>query len=443
MRHIALLLSLVLSPLVATADPTLEWVSAGGGTKNDKTRAICFDRTGSVFLAGEMTGDGKFADIEVKSLGDMDFVLAKLDANGRFQWVRTLGGSKTDRGYGVATDAAGNAYVTGHFQSTDAVVNGAQLPNAGDYDVFVARYDPDGKLLWIRTAGGAGYDYGHGIAVDSAGDVVVSGAVVGPAQFGETAAAVEGRAVFCAKYSPDGNLKWVKTTGGKASGSGHGVAVDGSNNIYVGGSLSGTGTFGSQTVTGTGAFAAKLSPEGEVQWVAQTEGGGAHEITADAQGRVWLAGMFKGKAKIGTAEYSSTGDKDNDGFIVHLTNNGAFAWSRVISSPGVDYCLGVTTDGNGTAYVCGEFTGEAQFAGQNLASRGATDVQIGALDESGRLLWLTQVGGAKGDNAFTMAYHPSGHILLGGACIGPAAFGDKEVTATAGPDMYGAKVRVK
>lgn len=54
----------------------------------------------------------------------MDMCLTKLDAAGKPLWVSGFGGSKTDRAYGVITDATGNAYVTGHFESTDAMANG-------------------------------------------------------------------------------------------------------------------------------------------------------------------------------------------------------------------------------------------------------------------------------------------------------------------------------
>ena len=113
------------------ATPSFEWVAAGGGEKSDKTRAVTFDREGNVFLAGETTGDGVFGDLKRTGLGSTDFFLAKVSKEGRFLWVRSLGGSLIDRGYGVVTDATGNAYVTGHFQSTDAQANGQPLPNSG------------------------------------------------------------------------------------------------------------------------------------------------------------------------------------------------------------------------------------------------------------------------------------------------------------------------
>src|SRR4051812_33350255 len=104
--------SLVAAP--PDAPPEFAWASAAGGAKNDKTRCVTTDRAGNVFLAGEVTDEVKFGDTTLKSAGGMDFFVAKLDRDGRFLWAQLGGGGQIDRGYAVATDAAGNCYVTGH-----------------------------------------------------------------------------------------------------------------------------------------------------------------------------------------------------------------------------------------------------------------------------------------------------------------------------------------
>jgi len=438
--------------LVATsiqaATPTFEWVAAGGGAKSDKTRAVTFDREGNVFMAGETTDDGTFGDLKRTGLGGSDFFLTKVSKEGRFLWVRSLGGSLVDRGYGVATDAAGNAYVTGHYQSTDAQANGQTLPNAGDYDVFVAEYDPAGTLRWIRTAGGKGYDYGHGIVVDSKGDIVITGAVAGEAKFGDVTvnAGSTTRPIFCAKYDAEGALKWVRTTAGKFSGSGHGLGVDGTDHIYIGGSGSGTGSLGTvvlESKTSAG-IVLKLTPDGEGVWAATLPGApsaGFHEITVDTAGRTWCAGMFKGELNGGPIK--TTGDKDSDGVLAHFSPEGKLVWSHVIQGPATDYCLGVTTDHTGRCFVTGEFSATATFADQTLTSQGATDIYTAAFNAKGSLEWLIQTGGIKGDNAYCMAWHPSGRLIFSGACVAPVTFGGQTMSSPGGAEAYGVVLRLK
>lgn len=446
MRPLCLLLLLATS--LHAAIPTFEWVAAGGGAKSDKTRAVTFDREGNVFLAGEATDEGTFGDVMRPGYGGMDFFLAKVSPAGKFLWVRSLGGSLVDRGYGVATDSAGNAYVTGHYQSTDAQANGQTLPNAGDYDVFIAKYDTQGTLLWIKTAGGKGYDYGHGIAVDSKGDIIITGAVAGEAKFGDVTvnAGSTTRPIFCAKYDASGNLKWVKTTGGKFSGSGHGVGVDAKDAIYIGGSGGGEGTLDGVALQSKAqaGIVLKLTPEGTGVWAATMPGVpscGFHEIAVDTAGRTWCAGMFKG-ALNGT-EVHTTSDKDNDGVLAHYNPDGKLVWSHVIQGPGVDYCLGVATDNTGRSFVTGEFSDTATFAGQTLKSQGATDIYTAAFDEKGGLEWMVQTGGTKGDNAYCMAWHPSGKLIFSGASVAPATFGRQTLTSPGGAEAYGAVLLLK
>lgn len=440
-------LALFVSSIQAAA-PSFEWVAAGGGAKNDKTRAVTFDREGNVFLAGETTDDGTFGDLKRTGLGGMDFFVAKVSKEGSFLWVRSLGGSLVDRGYGVATDAAGNAYVTGHYQSTDAQALSQTLPNAGDYDIFVAKYDPAGTLQWLRTAGGKGYDYGHGIVVDGKGDIIVTGAVAGEAKFGDVTvnAASTTRPIFCAKYDAAGALKWVKTTGGKFSGSGHGVGVDAKDSIYIGGSGGGVGSMGAVDIdvsTGSAGVVLKLTPEGEGVWAALTLGAGFHEIAVDSAGRTWAAGMFKGSITLSSGPVQTTGAKDNDGVLAHFSAEGKLVWSHTIQGPATDYCLGVATDNTGRCFVTGEFSETATFAGQTLKSQGATDIYTAALDEKGGVEWLLPSGGIKGDNAYTMAWHPSGRLIISGACAAPATFGSQTMNSPGGAEAYGAVLRLK
>ena len=445
MRSLCLVL---LATALHAAPPTFEWVAAGGGAKSDKTRAVTFDREGNVFLAGETTDDGTFGDLKRTALGGTDFFLTKVSPEGKFLWVRSLGGSLVDRGYGVATDSSGNAYVTGHYQSTDAQANGQTLPNAGDYDVFIAKYDTLGALIWLKTAGGKGYDYGHGIAVDSKGDIVVTGAIAGEAKFGDITVNTGSttRPIFCAKYDSNGKLKWVKATGGKFSGSGHGICVDANDCIYVGGSGGGTGAMDGVPLEAKSqaGVVLKLTSEGTAVWAATLPGVpscGFHEITVDTAGRTWCAGMFKGA--LNSTSVHTTGDKDNDGVLAHYSPEGKLVWSHVLQGPATDYCLGVATDNTGRCFVTGEFSDTATFAGQTLKSQGATDIFSAAFDATGGLEWLVQSGGIKGDNAYCIAWHPSGRVIISGSCVAPATFGGQTMVSPGGSEAYGAILRLK
>ena len=375
-----------------------------------------------------------FGDQQHKTAGQMDMCLTKLDAAGKPLWVSGFGGSKTDRAYGVITDAAGNAYVTGHFESTDAMANGEKLPNAGNFDAFTAKFAPDGKLLWVRVKGGEGSDYGHGIAIDSKGHVVITGAIGG--QF------------FCTKYDAEGREIWHRTPSGKVSGSGHGIAIDGKDHIYLGGSASGSGAFGKIAIESktSAALVLKLTPEGEGEWVNLIPGTTSaiyHEIACDSQGRVWGAGMFKGSVSVAGQTFQGGTEKDYDGLIVHLDGAGQVQWAKHMHGPGTDYCLGVTTDDHGTAFVCGDFNQDTVLAGHALATRGSGDIFLAAFDVKGGLLWVQQAGGKLNDSAYPITFRAPDELIIAGALSTPATFGTHEVTKSGSSDLYAAKWKLK
>ncbi len=420
-----------------------EWVFTGGGASHDKTRAVACDQAGNVFLASECDGDTGFGGITRTGAGGLDMVLVKLDASGQVAWVSGLGGTKTDRAYGADTDESGNIYVTGHFESADLRVDGATLPNAGGYDVFTAKFSPEGQVLWVQTAGGPGYDYGHGLVVDGEGDVIITGAVQAEAAFGSEKVAGNGSSIFCAKYGTDGGLKWLRSSFG-VSGSGHGIDVDAAGNLYLGGNVSGKGAFGAVALEAPGqaALALKLDATGNAVWASVTPGTpGAlyHEITCDATGRVWCAGMFKGRVNVAGESFASSGEKDNDGLIVHLDPAGTVRWARHLHGPGTDYCLGVATDEAGHAYVCGDFNTDSALAGTAISTRGSGDIFLAGFDEAGELQWVQTCGGVKNDNAYPLIFRAPNELIHAGACTAPADFGGRGVAVSGGSDLYAAK----
>src|ERR1039457_599709 len=110
--------------------------------------------------------------------GQYDAFVAKFNPTGSALVYSTyLGGSGFDVGYGIAVDSADNAYVTGLTQSTDfPTMNPLQRVNGGGYDAFVAKINPTGSdLVYSTYLGGNSFDRGYSIALDSAGNAYVTG----------------------------------------------------------------------------------------------------------------------------------------------------------------------------------------------------------------------------------------------------------------------------
>ncbi|MCX6565714.1 MAG: SBBP repeat-containing protein [Candidatus Aminicenantes bacterium] len=112
---------------------------------------------------GTLVEDIRIRDRNVQNSGAINPFLS---------WSTFLGGAKYDYPSGIALDPAGNIYVVGDSQ----VSWGSPIrPFAGDHEAFVAKLNADGDLQWSTFLGGAGFDMGNGLAVDSSGNVYVAG----------------------------------------------------------------------------------------------------------------------------------------------------------------------------------------------------------------------------------------------------------------------------
>jgi Beta-propeller repeat len=181
----------------------------------------------------------------------------------------------------MAVDSAGNCYVHGTFTRV-ALFGTNQLTSAGSNDVFVAKYDNTGALLWINQAGGPGNedDYNPAIAIDSNGNCYIGGGYLLNATFGnETLTNAGDHDIFVAKYDSNGVFRYVQRAGGTNYDYCRGVGVDRNGNCYLTGSFSGTAGFGTLSLTSSGdndMFLAKLAafnPGNELNLVPANENG--------------------------------------------------------------------------------------------------------------------------------------------------------------------------
>ncbi|MBI4704120.1 MAG: SBBP repeat-containing protein, partial [Deltaproteobacteria bacterium] len=190
-------------------------------------------------------------------------------AVGSHLWSKRFGDTSDQDGNSVAVDGAGNALVTGYFWNT-VDFGGGLLASAGSYDIFVAKFDPQGKHLWSKRFGEADHQYVNYIAADSSGNVLVTGYFAGTVDFGGgPLKSAGGHDIFVAKFDPQGNHLWSKRFGDASAQSGLGITADGAGNALVTGPFEGTVDFGGGVLASAGArdiFVAKFDPQGNHLW---------------------------------------------------------------------------------------------------------------------------------------------------------------------------------
>lgn len=421
---------------------SIVWVEQAGGLKHDKIRGMAVDEAGNCFVTGEFTEKAQFADKTVTSRGSMDFVLAKYSPKGKLLWLQTAGGTEIDRGYEVAVDKKGNTYVTGHFQSPTFQIGDISLTNNGDYDYFIAKYDPMGKLLWAQNAGGAGYDYGHGIAVTPSGDCYVTGSFAGEVTLGNSHSKKKrGRSLFIAKYDTTGKLLWSKFVTDGNSHSGQDIRLDVTGNCYVCGSISGLARLDGQKV-GTDTkvqdiFLAKLTTDGKLVWSANSGGqanGLSTGVAVDQRGNCYLTGMFRNKATFGKTTLTSSGEFDI--FVARINADGTPAWAHSGGGQKIDYGLGIAADRVGNCYITGEFTDDVKFMGKHLTQLGGRDLFIGRFSPQGKLDWLEVMGGSRSDLSYTIAVDQNNHCFISGAFSPATQYQSHQLKSRGSNDIF-------
>jgi hypothetical protein len=232
----------------------LLWKKQLGTSEIDSSWGIATDSSGNVYLTGDTSG--KLGD---QRYGEGDAWVAKYDSSGTLLWTQQIGTSSSDIltpnsdiSWDIATDNSGNVYFTGW---TTGKLGDQQY---GDYDGWIAKYDSNGTLLWIRQLGTNEFDTSYDIAADSRGNVYLTGYTygkLGDRKYGD----FTDYDAWVAKYDSSGSLLWTKQIGTAEGDVSNGIATDRSGNVYLTGST--RGKLGDQQYDGgLDAWVAKYKP---------------------------------------------------------------------------------------------------------------------------------------------------------------------------------------
>lgn len=265
------------------ASGTWQWTKQDGTSQDDEGRAVATDRFGNIYITGYVRGNFH----GITRVGASDFFISKYNAAGTHLWSALFGAAEIDEAFGITCDNDGNVFVTGW---TDGSIEGN--PYLGNGDNVLAKYDSNGNRLWLRVWGTVNKDTGYSLACDASGNVYVSGYSTGPL-YGSP---LGDRDVFLAKYDPNGNLLWGKKIGTAGHDQGWGNAVDPAGNVYVSGQCS--GPLDGNTYLGVDdIFLSKYSPAGVRLWTVQygtADSDWADGMAVATNGTVYLVGSTLG-----------------------------------------------------------------------------------------------------------------------------------------------------
>jgi hypothetical protein len=361
-----------------------------------------------------------------------------------FVWVQSWSGESYC--YGITVDNSGNSSLAGCFRGF-ASVGSTNLTNAGGADVFLARYDRLGNLIWARRDGGPSDDVAYAVASDPSGNLFVTGIFSGTAQFGATLLTNSGGTdLFVAKYGSTGNPLWARQAGGPGNDNGYSCATDSNGNVYVVGGIGTNASFGSIALTNAGSddiFVAKYESSGSVLWARRFGGIGPDDgwcVTVDSKNNIYVGGSFVSLVNFGITNLTSVGNRD--GFLMRIDSAGNVIWASRFGGSGDDIAYGITTDTDGSIYCVGKYTGVANFGSITLTNAGSSDIFLAKFDTNGSAVWARRGGGTAADEAHSVRCDGIGGVWLTGSYTRCATFGNTVLTNAGGSDICAVKYDV-
>ena len=367
-----------------------------------------------------------------------------------------LGGSGAELGRGVAVDSAKNVYVVGQTASGDFPVTAGVIQNSnagGNADVFVAKFDPNGSLLFATYFGGSGQDRGFAIAVDAAAVYIAGDTDSTSTSFPVSAGAEQPNKggnsadidAFVAKLSKDGStLLYATYLGGSQAEEAMGIAVDATGNAYVAGATLSSnfpftlGTFNAgvsgnncddpsspgSAIPCSDAFVVKYDASGAKQYATFLGGNredAANAIAVTGTGEVYLTGITYSFANFSTGGsiQPTFGGGAGDAFLITLDNAGALTYATYLGGDGWDQGQAIALDGRGDVYIAGvtqSSSGTLPLTNplQAVYGGGTSDAFVAKITLPNSMKYFTYLGGAEQDFAFGIAVDGSNNAFVVG-----------------------------
>ncbi len=423
--------------------PNVIEAASAGGSGNDSGTAITVDAAGNIYVAGGYSGTASFELTNKTSLGMDDIFVAKYNKNGALQWVQSAGGADKDSVRSIAVDGEGNVYISGSYKSS-ATFNATTVTSLGDTDIFLAKYNAGGTLQWVKSAGGTGSDAGSGLAIDGSNKIYLVGSYTGNATFGALSKTAAGLSdIFLAKYDVDGTALWVESAGGTNDDFGQAITLDSSGKIHITGYFKGSANFGSFNKIADASyfdvFVAEYDPVGLTWNSAESAGGINHEysqsIAVDLSGNIYVTGSFLGTFVFGSDSKTVAGSLE-DTFTIKFNSSGTPQWINSIGGTGFESGRGVVIDNSGNVLVAGFYSWTGTSFGINKVSFGLDDAYVVSYTPNGDLTGMKVMGWTGNDMARSIAKDSKGNIYVTGHFSNSIYFDKALETSKGGTDMF-------
>jgi len=376
--------------------PTLPQTSQWGTIGYEYSNNVVADAFGNIYAVGVTTGGlGKANN------SSFDAWLAKYDSQGNQLWFKQIGTPDFEAPYTLATDRAGNVYLSGYTEGNLGATKQASLA-----DAWVAKYSPNGDQLWIQQfAPASGANTANGLSVDDDGNVYLSGVGARMTELGSILPVTDD--YWVAKYDTNGNRVWLQQFGDPnvlAYDESYSLTIDRQGNVYA------TGwTTGNLAAANTGLydiFLSKQSNDGHLEWTKQfgsKDFEWSWSAATDSDSNIYLTGWTLG-------DLGGKNAGSYDAWLAKFNSEGDQLWIKQFGSPGDDEAFDIYIDSQDNIFLAG-YTDN----GNNV---GVFDAWVAKYDIFGNQIWFQQFGTPNLDLALGLSGNNSGALYVSGLTDG-------------------------
>lgn len=368
------------------------WANKSGGTGVGLANSIATDISGNVYITGMYDSSYISFGNDTLNYNGKNIFLTKYDSSGNVLWAKNAGGTSVNAvSNSVATDVYGNVYITGFFGSSTMIFDSDTLINNGLYNIFTAKYDSTGNVLWAKSAQGSSYDLSYSVASDTLGNSYITGYFASPFIVFDTDTLFNSgpfNTIFIAKYDVSGNIVLAKSSVGGGGNIGRSIVTNSSGDIYIAGNYNSTPIiFGSDTLLYIGnnnnTFFVKYDMIGNVLWAKSITEAQPYKIILDSADNVYMTGNMGYPGMPITFDSLTLqlipGSTDPM-FVAKFDSSGNVLWAKALQSGGDDH-NGSALGPNGSLYLTSDYYNVNPFilGCDTLILTGQEDIFVGRL----------------------------------------------------------------
>jgi len=424
MVHLCTLMMVVLS--VSATAQRYTWIKTITGPSFDDVNALALAPNGDIHTVGVFSDSLNVAGMDIKAVGNYDIFTGRFTSKGQAINASAHGSFDVDEAANIVVDGQGNYYFGGAFVD-QAVVAGelVESTDASSMDMFVAKLDKFGIVQWIKVFGSPTYDEGAPyVAVDSTGNVYVSGGIGGIGKFGTKSYKAVGKLdAFVAKMNASGEFQWVVGAGSSDNDMSKGVAVSpNGDRVYTYGTFIGQVTFGNATFDSYAGkadfFVRAVNATGQPLWAQRIGWSGIDDVIAGhamPDGRLVLTGSMNQTMNFGTQTLKANGEFGSDVFVARMAKDGSFELLKNYGGTFNDVGITIFADAKGNMFVGGSFDSTTVMGTFAEDAVGGDDGFLLRILSNGEVDWMRAFGGPYDDEARGVAVDSKNVPYLVGA----------------------------